>query len=149
LGPSPERHRILQPRSETYDTPGPGVRGETEEADHLLRVRVVSVGHAVVRWEVRSVNAEDSTSRGQSYLSRPRSGAASYQRQNRGAHFGSILVLKSRMFQSRVHFSIKNCFHDDIRAGISFGFSFKFPLTSGLTSRWLRVTPVETKSRRT
>ena len=30
--------RILQPRSETYGTPGPGVRGETEEADHLLRV---------------------------------------------------------------------------------------------------------------
>ena len=38
LGPSPEGHRILQPRSETYGMPGPGVRGETEEADHLLRV---------------------------------------------------------------------------------------------------------------
>ncbi|KAN0083880.1 hypothetical protein V8E54_002968 [Elaphomyces granulatus] len=49
LGPSPEGHRILQPRSETYGMPGPGVRGGTEEADHLLRVRVVSVGYAVVR----------------------------------------------------------------------------------------------------
>ena len=29
--------------------PGPEVRGGTEEADHLLRVRVVSVGYAVVR----------------------------------------------------------------------------------------------------